>query len=144
MGETILHQWFRRVWTEGDRSAVDDLLAEHAVIHELNEHAQDSHGRAEFLVFFDRFRAAMPDSRIEVHDVVEAGDRIAGRWTATATHAGDSLGFPATNRPIRVSGMSMARIENGQIAEGWNIWDRLGLMQQLGFDLAPAIGTRRQ
>lgn len=136
MSETILHEWFRRIWTEGDRSAVDDLLAENAVIHELNEHGEDSHGRAEFLVFFERFRAALPDSKVEVHDVVVAGDRIAGRWTATATHTGHTLGFAATNRRIRISGMSLARIENGKVAEAWNLWDRLGMMQQLGFDLA--------
>jgi steroid delta-isomerase-like uncharacterized protein len=126
MNETVLHQWFRRIWTEGDRNAVRELLAPNAIIHELDEQGEDTHGAEGFLVFFDRFRSALPDNRVEVEDVVVAGDKIAGRWTATATHSGDHLGFPATGRRVRVSGMSLARIENGRIAEGWNLWDRLG------------------
>ncbi|HZU28795.1 MAG TPA: ester cyclase [Bryobacteraceae bacterium] len=135
MAETILHEWFRRVWTQGDRNAVYDLLGADALIHELDERGGDSRGPDEFLVFFDRVRSAIPDMKVEVHDVVAAADWIAGRWTATGSHTGDQLGFPATQRPLRVSGMSLARIRDGRIAEGWNIWDRLGFMEQLGFEL---------
>jgi hypothetical protein len=32
MTETILHQWFRRVWNEGDRNAAYELLAPDAIV----------------------------------------------------------------------------------------------------------------
>lgn len=133
MTETILHRWFLRVWTEGERKAAYDLLAPDALIHELNEWGEDARGPEQFLVFFDRFWSAMSDMKTKVEDVVTEGDRIAGRWTATGTHTGDQLGFPATGRSFRVSGMSFVRIDkNGQIAEAWNSWDRRGFMRQLG------------
>ena len=135
MAESILHEWFHRVWTEGDRNAVYELLAPNAVIHELNERSEDARGPEEFLLFFDRFRSAIPDMKTEAEEPLAVGDRVAARWTATGTHTGDQLGFPATQQKLRVSGMSFARIENGRIAEGWNIWDRLAFMQQLGFEL---------
>jgi len=50
----------------------------------------------------------------------------------TATHGGPGLGVAATGRPVSVHGMTMARIADGRIAEGWNCYDFLGLFQQLG------------
>ena len=40
--------------------------------------------------------------------------------------------FPPTNRQVTLSGIYVFRIADGKIAEVWNLWDRLGEMQQLG------------
>lgn len=32
----------------------------------------------------------------------------------------------------KVPGVRIHRIANGKIAESWNVWDTLGLLQQLG------------
>jgi hypothetical protein len=42
------------------------------------------------------------------------------------------MGIPATGRAIAVTGMSLDRIENGMVVEGFDGWDALGLRQQLG------------
>jgi len=34
--------------------------------------------------------------------------------------------------------MGIIRVENGKLAEGWNIFDQLGMMQQLGVVTLPA------
>ena len=62
---------------------------------------------------------------------------IASRWTATMLHTGDGLGVPATGRPVTVTGMSMARLRNGRMVEGWNNWDTMELMQQIAPQRAP-------
>jgi predicted ester cyclase len=48
------------------------------------------------------------------------------------THGGGSLGPPATGRRVRVAGIVLVRIANDQIVEGWNSWDQLGLLRQIG------------
>jgi predicted ester cyclase len=48
------------------------------------------------------------------------------------THLGDDLGVPATGRRVRITGISIARIYEGSIIEGWDNWDEFGLMQKLG------------
>ena len=59
------------------------------------------------------------------------------RWTGTGTHVGDVNGIPATNRPIRVDAISIHRIQEGKIAETWEVWDTLGFLRQLGVVPAP-------
>ncbi len=39
---------------------------------------------------------------------------MAVRWTATMTHTGDGLGFPATSKNVRVSGSTFVICGNGQ------------------------------
>jgi predicted ester cyclase len=47
------------------------------------------------------------------------------------THTGDQLGFPATNKSVKITGITIAQIENGKIIRGWDNWDQLALQQQL-------------
>jgi hypothetical protein len=44
---------------------------------------------------------------------------------------------PATGRLIVVTGMSFGRFRDGQLVEGYNNWDQLSLMQQIGSAPAP-------
>jgi predicted ester cyclase len=57
---------------------------------------------------------------------------VAARWSGTGTHRGDGLGFPATGRQVEFHGMTIVRVEQGKLVEGWNVFDQLGMLQQLG------------
>src|SRR5712692_9742849 len=59
-------------------------------------------------------------------------------FNAKGTHKGDQRGIAPTNNAIRVEGIVIHRISRGRIAEGWAVWDALGLMQQLR--VVPAFG----
>ncbi len=48
------------------------------------------------------------------------------------THKGDHLGMPATGKPVKMTGMTMVRISNGQVVRAWDNWDQSGMMRQLG------------
>lgn len=80
----------------------------------------------------------IPDRRIAHHETVAEGDLVMIRWSMTGTHDGDLMGVPPTGRPIDVTGFDLFRIESGRIAELWQNWDQLGLMQQIGAIPAPA------
>ncbi len=84
---------------------------------------------------------AFPDLHYAVHDVVAAGDQVAVRWTATGTHRGEFEGVPPTGKQVTMAGMSLCRMEDSQIHEMWNVWDSLGLMQQIGVALSPGQAT---
>jgi predicted ester cyclase len=64
-------------------------------------------------------------------------------WRAQATHQGEYMGIPPTGNRVNFTGISIYRIERGQIAESWGVSDLLGMMQQLGAigELGPAQGA---
>ncbi len=79
---------------------------------------------------------AFPDLQITIEDIVAEADKVVVRFSAAGSHQGNGLGFPPTGRPMKVSGMTILEIANGKLRHGWNNWDQLGMMQQLG--VAPA------
>ena len=123
--------WFEEVWNKGRESAVDEMLAPDAVLHGLDEGGAGMRGPEGFKPFLRSIRAAFPDIHVTVEDVISEGDLFAIRYRATMTHAGPGFGEP-TNRQVAVTGMSFSRMRDGQIVEGWNNWDQLGLLRQIG------------
>ena len=74
---------------------------------------------------------AFPDMHIDVLDCFGAGDKIAVRWSATMHHHGNGLGIEPTGAEVKITGMGMARIVNGKVAETWDNWDKLAMFQQI-------------
>ena len=76
--------------------------------------------------------AAIPDVTATIEDIIAEGDRVAVRMTMRGTQKGEFRGIPPTGKTAVMTEMSIYRISEGKIAEGWDLSDRLGLMQQLG------------
>jgi predicted ester cyclase len=92
----------------------------------------DIHGPAEFVRFVESIRAAFSEMDMKVEDAFGVADQVVVRWSAKMTHSGDGLGMPATGKPVLLSGISIVRIINGKIVEGWDNWDQLGMLEQIG------------
>jgi steroid delta-isomerase-like uncharacterized protein len=130
---TLVHEWFEKVWNQGERDEIDRLMAADAPVHGLKgPDGNPAHGTAGFKPLYDAFRQAVPDLRIEVDDCLRDGDTIAFRCTIRGTHSGEGLGVEGTNRPVEIQGMGFIREENGQIVEAWNTFDFLELYRQIG------------
>ena len=132
--ETVLRRWFAEVWNERRLDRVQELWAPDGIAHGLAEGgADDVHGPEAFRRFIESMLAEFDDFRIDVQDVITEGDRVAVRWVAQGSYRGTALAPDApSGRRVQVTGMTMARVANGQIVEGWNNWDIMGMMQQLG------------
>jgi predicted ester cyclase len=59
-------------------------------------------------------------------------NKVAIRWRATGTQRGDGLGVKPTGRSMAITGMSIVRVRDGLIVEGWNNFDVLGMHRQVG------------
>ena len=128
---TFMHRWFDEVWNKGNPAAIDELMAADAIVHGLGEAGRTTTGPDAFKPFQSRLRSAFPDIHVTIEQTIEEGDMIASRWTARMTHRGDDLGVPATGKQVTVSGMSMGRLRDGKLVEGWNNWDTMSLMEQI-------------
>ena len=136
----LARRWFAQVWNRQRAEVIDQLFAPTGVAHGKGADGSAARGPDAFKPYHAAYLNAFPDLRIQVEDVVAEGRKVAVRWTATGTHRGDALGFAATQRPMRMSGMTFVVVRNGKIVEGWDSYDSLGMFQQLGIASAPAAG----
>jgi steroid delta-isomerase-like uncharacterized protein len=72
------------------------------------------------------------DGHWQIEEIFSTGDRVVVRWTGSGTHNGEVNGIPATGKKIRVDAIAIHRVAGGKIAETWEVWDTLGLLQQIG------------
>jgi steroid delta-isomerase-like uncharacterized protein len=93
--------------------------------------------KTKWAMYFD----AIPDLRVRVEEMVAEGDKVAVRWTGEGTHRGALLGVPPTGNHVRIDGISIYRLAGGKIAEQFEQWDKLNLMQQLGVAPTPRQET---
>ena len=127
---TLIHKWFDEVWNKGNEDAIGQLMTKDTRAHGIV--APDQPGGAEgFKLFYNDFKNQFHDIKVDVEDVVSQDDVESARTTVHARHT-------ASNKPVTFTGMCMARIEGGQIAEAWNNYDFLGMYQQLGHKITPA------
>ena len=42
------------------------------------------------------------------------------------------MGLPPSGKRISVAGITISRFEDGKVAEEWELYDMMGMMQQLG------------
>ncbi|WP_346538119.1 ester cyclase [Micromonospora sp. DPT] len=83
-------------------------------------------------------RAAFPDLRYKIVDVVAAGDRVAVRWRAAGTQAGQFGPVPPTGQVVSYSGATFLRFDgDGRIVDVWSVNELFQLLQQLGVELLP-------
>jgi ketosteroid isomerase-like protein len=62
---------------------------------------------------------------LTVEDLVEAGDKVWTRSTATGTHA-------RSGKPISMTVIDICRFENGRLVEHWGVPDRFAMLHQVG------------
>jgi predicted ester cyclase len=125
-----VRRFFEEVWSTGDVTLRDSFLAADYRGHVSG--SAEPLNREGWWAWFTGFREAFPDARFTVEDMVAEGDLVAARLTMRGTHRGELNGIAPTGREVTVTGMSIERIVDGRIVEGWNENDALGMLGQLG------------
>jgi steroid delta-isomerase-like uncharacterized protein len=128
----LIRKWFEEVWNQGHEETIDALCAKDATGYGQAEHGSDIHGAEHFKGFWRGFRAAFSDIHVDIHDSIEQRDEAVVRWTMTMKHTGSFAGLSPTQRVVSVNGISIQRYAGGKIIAGWDNWDQLGLLVQLG------------
>ena len=128
----IVRRWFDEVWNRGQLATIHELMAADAVGIGQGGGEVAIRGPHEFQAFVEKLRGAFPDIHVTIEDAFAAGDKVAARWSATMTHHGDHLGLPASGKKVRITGISLVKIANGKIVAGWDNWDQLTMMREIG------------
>ncbi|MCW4037485.1 MAG: ester cyclase [Candidatus Bathyarchaeota archaeon] len=76
--------------------------------------------------------AGFPDLHVTIEDIIAEGDKVWIRLTETATHTGKFRGLRPTGRKITYTAVTIWRIVDGKVVEGWGVYDQLDYYQKLG------------
>jgi len=117
-------------WNTGDMAIADEVYAAELVNHDPT--APDVRDLESLKGYAVAVRAGMPDFHVTNEYMVAEGDKVAGRWTATATQTGELVGIPPTGKQATWTGISIYRFADGKVVEAWWSKDVAGLMEQLG------------
>ena len=134
----LIRRWFEEVWNNG-RMGTSRNWPRPTVGHGQAQH-DTVIGGEQFKTFATEFRRAFPDLKVKIDHVLEQGDKVAAAGPPM-THQGEFLGFARTGKKATITGTSTQRIANGKFVEGWDNWDQLGLLVQIGAFL-PRISCR--
>ena len=140
--KNIVRRLFEEVWNKGNLQVTDELFTPNYANHDsstpdLGRGPEGERKRATL------YRTAFPDLRLTVEDIIAEGETVVARWSCRGTHKGDLNGIAPTGKRVNITGISIARLTNGKMSEGFVNWDALSLMQQLGVvpELAKTMAT---
>jgi predicted ester cyclase len=125
----LVRRYFEEIDRRGDVSVIDDFVSPDFVDHSPSPGC--SPDRAGLKQAFEMFRTGSPGTH-RVDDIIAEGDKVVVRVMGEGVHEGDLFGIPPTNRPMKVPGITIFRIQDGRVAERWVQLDMLGALQQLG------------
>ncbi|GAA3894730.1 ester cyclase [Leifsonia kafniensis] len=115
----------------GDIDKFGDLLADDFIEYELTPGFEPT--KSGVKDFFRMQKAAFPDMKIDVQDVVVSGEKVVVRARFTGTNQGDFMGMAASGKSVNVQLIDIFRVgSDGLVHEHWGVYDALGMMQQIG------------
>jgi predicted SnoaL-like aldol condensation-catalyzing enzyme len=125
----LVESFVKAVFMDHDMSSLDRYMTDGYVQHNPDV----PQGKAGFREFFETTFSAMPDFRYTVKRIVANGDQVWVYSTTSATHTGGPwLDVPPTGNVLHFDVVDMFRVEDGRVAEHWDVADTLGLFSQLG------------
>ena len=113
------------LWGGGCIELVEQLFAPDFVDHHPDAIPGRPSGREGITHDVQRVRGMFPDFAMKTEEIICEEDRAGLFWSATGTQT-------ATGKQITMAGMQIFRLRDGQIIGRWSVFDREGVMRQLG------------
>lgn len=124
------------IYNTGNMNLVETVISPQYVGH-YSSMPEPVIGRQGFIDWVQRNRAGYSDFSVVINEMVAENNMIAIQWTVTGTNDGMILDREPTGKPVRIKGLTLARIEEGKIVEEWITWDMLDFNRQLGIEAVP-------
>ena len=110
-----------------DTSKFPEIISEGYIQHS----GRSPSGLQAQIANFQRIFENWPDFQSRIEDRIFGGDRIVARATLSATHTKTVQGFAPTGKRVTWATIDIWRVENGKLAEHWDVVDIAGLQKQL-------------
>jgi predicted ester cyclase len=127
--EAVYRRLIEEGFNQGNLAVTDELIAPGALEHQRGTSGDGPEGAKNTITYL---RAAFPDFRITIDEVVAVGDKVWARQRGGGTNLGTFAGHPPTGIKAFIDVIDVARFEGGKMVEHWGVPDQLGMMLQLG------------
>ena len=124
----IVKEFIAMVFHHHDLGNLDGIMRDDYIQH----NADVPQGKKGFIEFFEKCFKAIPDFRYTLKKIVSDGDIVMTFSTTTGTHTGEWIGQPATGNKLNFDVVDIFRIQDGKIAEHWDVADTYLLFKQIG------------
>ena len=137
--KALIRSYIEEVFNKHQPEASDCFVAKDVIEHNPRLPHEGLAGTKKVLnIVF----AAFSDYHGELQDLVAEGDKVVVRVQWTGTQDGPYQGRPATHNKLIFSTADFFRIENGRIAERWDVVDTLARAVALGLVPPPNAGSQ--
>jgi predicted ester cyclase len=127
--KALLREYLDGAFNRKDPNVIDEVVSPDVIDHAGLPGGPE--GIEGFRLFVTTVQNAFPDLELTIEDCFGEDDRAVARWSSVATHTGELMGIPPTNRRVTSGGVDIARVADGKIVEFWAQTDMAGLLAQL-------------
>jgi predicted ester cyclase len=129
--ESAARRFVADVWNAGREATAHELIGDECP-------GLGGVGPEATLAWHRERRAAFPDLRYKIVDLIVSADRAALHWRAAGTHAGQFGPVAPTGQVVSYSGATFLRFDtDGKIIDVWSVNELFQLLQQLGVEMLP-------
>jgi steroid delta-isomerase-like uncharacterized protein len=128
--KALIRRHVEELFNQGRLEIADEIISSDYVLH--HPVYGEVKGPEGFKKMFMENRKTFPDIHFTIDDMVAEGDKVAVRYTMTATHKGELMGIPPTGKKISIQSAFFYRFKDGKEVEALTYSDNLSLFQQLG------------
>lgn len=124
-----------------NRRDLEEQVSGYADAFAMTDHARDItlKSREEVKKWMGEFIATSSDAKVEVVEVIDAGDVVVSVLEMGGTNDGPLGPMPASGRRFSTRGVQILHFDReGRIVAHDNFFDQLSMMVQLGFAQAPS------
>ncbi len=125
----IIETFINEVFVKHDFTVLPKIMREDYIQHNPDV----AQGMAGFKDFFEVIFKGLPDFRYTIHKIIAEGDIVMAYCATSGTHtSGPWLGKEPTGNRLNFNVVDIFRIQDGKIAEHWDVADTFKLFSQLG------------
>ncbi len=122
---------FTKAFNDRNLTAIDKLVAKYVIEHRPGAGTGIDATKGFLLVL----QTAFPDFKTTLNHISAEGDKVVVFTNTTGTHKGPFIFAPGakpTGKILSFQTADLYRIENGKIAEHWDVVEFMGMLQKMG------------
>ncbi len=127
--KALVKSAIEEIFNQRNMSAADKYISEDLI----NNNPLAGQGREPLKQYFENvYFTAFPDSQTTIEQILGENDKVLVFLNWTGTHEGEFFGKQPINEEVSMRTAHIFRVDEGMIAEQWEIADQLDLLRETG------------